>query len=363
MPRVTVLTPAYFPAFRCKCGECRSVCCRGWRITISAAEYFRALGQDCSEALRRRMDTAFCRGDAPSEEEFAYIAPTADGNCALLDPDGFCALHRECGEAAQPAVCRLYPRSVKPGAVTEACCSGSCEKTVEMLMDAPFPLPFLETELTTRSPLPSSPTADPETPRVMREAIACWQEDADARGGFARLAAYLRLPTPDPPSPEAFLQAAYRLVSVFGARSVTLCDLSDEALAAVGMEEGVGADSAARYAEAEARFLRALPRAPEYFSNLLANHMFYERFPRASEGVSDAEALAGLEAVRCLLCFFCVTLHDPARARDRFADVAAAVLRYVEHTDFYANVSRLTAQKNGPGTGIFRASVAKRGQL
>ena len=95
---VHVLSPDYFSRFRCKCGDCRAVCCHGWRITLSRAEYFRLLGIECSPELRRRIDTAFYISENPTEEEYAYISPSADGNCHMLDEDGWCMLHRECGD-------------------------------------------------------------------------------------------------------------------------------------------------------------------------------------------------------------------------------------------------------------------------
>ena len=48
--------------------------------------------------MRRRIDTAFYISENPTEEEYAYISPSADGNCHMLDADGWCMLHRECGE-------------------------------------------------------------------------------------------------------------------------------------------------------------------------------------------------------------------------------------------------------------------------
>ena len=50
---------------------------------MSRAEYFRLLGIECSPELRRRIDTAFYISENPTEEEYAYISPSADGNCHM----------------------------------------------------------------------------------------------------------------------------------------------------------------------------------------------------------------------------------------------------------------------------------------
>ena len=342
MPRVSVFHPAYFTRFRCKCADCRAVCCRGWRITLSEAEYFRALGQSCSDALRRRMDVAFYPVDHPDAEEYAYISPDRDGCCSLRDPDGLCALQRECGEDVLPAVCRLYPRSIKPGAVTEASCSGSCERTVELLMEEPFPLPFVTTELETRAAIPADAPADAATQRKMRDALAVFQSGANAHDGFLRLANALGVPLPAAWGMAPYLREARQLLLHFGVHSVTLCDESEAALDKLALRDGVTDVSIARYAEAEARLRADLPEAERWFANILANHLFYERFPAPAPAVSPRDALYALGAVYILLRFFCVVFHDPARARARFADEAAAVLRFVEHTDFYTRDARRT---------------------
>ena len=332
---VHVLSPDYFSRFRCKCGDCRAVCCHGWRITLSRAEYFRLLGIECSPELRRRIDTAFYISENPTEEEYAYISPSADGNCHMLDEDGWCMLHRECGEGVQPAVCRLYPRAIRPGNPTEAVCSGSCEKTIEMLMEEPYPLPFTVTELQTESTPP--PAADLESFAMRRRCLELWQAEGSARDRFAALSHLLGV-AEDGFSVDTtadFLTYARDLLEFFARGDITLCDLADEALERFSMTDGVSDASVKAFTDAEARLKSMLPDLEHHYGNILANHMFYVSFPYATEGACFPDAYRAFAAVYVITRFLCACAVFGENVRDTFADIAATAMRYMEHTDFY----------------------------
>ena len=133
----------YYDKFKCKCGDCRSVCCGGWGITVSDEEYFRLIGLDCPAELRYILDCALAVVDDPCPERYAMMKPSYTGKCRLINEEGLCSLQIACGEEVLPAVCRMYPRSLTEN---HAGCSASCERVVEMLMRAE-PLSF-------SSPLP-----------------------------------------------------------------------------------------------------------------------------------------------------------------------------------------------------------------
>ena len=75
--------PDYFPSFRCKCGACRACCCSGWAVSISADEYFRLIGVDCSPELRRRLDRALHLLPNPTPDRCARLDPDWQGACSL----------------------------------------------------------------------------------------------------------------------------------------------------------------------------------------------------------------------------------------------------------------------------------------
>ena len=303
---------------------------------MSRAEYFRLLGIECSPELRRRIDTAFYISENPTEEEYAYISPSADGNCHMLDEDGWCMLHRECGEGVQPAVCRLYPRAIRPGNPTEAVCSGSCEKTIEMLMEEPYPLPFTVTELQTESTPP--PAADLESFAMRRRCLELWQAEGSARDRFAALS-HLFGVAEDEFSVDTtadFLTYARDLLEFFARGDITLCDLADEALGRFSMIDGVSEASVTVFLDAETRLKSMLPDLEHYYGNIMANHMFYVSFPTTTESACFPDAYRAFAAVYVITRFLCACAVFGENVGERFVDIAATAMRYMEHTDFYA---------------------------
>ena len=311
------------------------MCCHGWRITLSRSEYFRLLGIECSPELRERIDTAFYLSEHPTEEEYAYISPSADGNCHMLDTCGLCMIHRECGEGYQPAVCRMYPRAVRAGELTAAVCSGSCERVIEMLMEEPYPLPFTVREVQTKSDAPAF--ADTEEFDLCRRCLDTWQAKGSTRERFLELARLLGAAEDgfSVDSPMEFLTYARDLLEFFARGDITLCDLTDEALDRFSMNDGVSETSVSAFFAAEERLKEILPDLEHHYGNIMANHMVYSSFPCVGTG-SQSDAFRAFAAVYVLTRFLCTCAVFRENVRDGFADIAATAMRYMEHTDFYA---------------------------
>ena len=82
-----ILVPEYFPKFQCKCGACRSCCCKGWGVCVSRDDYFRLVGMNCTASLRKRLDVADLRadlGERVSLLQRSKIVTALDGNNTLL---------------------------------------------------------------------------------------------------------------------------------------------------------------------------------------------------------------------------------------------------------------------------------------
>ena len=141
------IVPDYYAKFRCKGGECRHTCCAGWDVTIPMDEYFKIVGLQCNQTLRKTIDRTFRLLDHPTKERYAEIAHNYEGNCPLLLPNGFCQLHAKCKEDALPSVCRYYPRGPRTYFGYESSCSNSCEKTLELLFENENKLTFTEMPL------------------------------------------------------------------------------------------------------------------------------------------------------------------------------------------------------------------------
>ena len=353
---IQITMPAYYERFVCKCGRCRSVCCGGWGITLSRAEYYRLLGLSCPPELRRKLDCAVQIRRNATPEAYAEMAPGFDGKCRLLDEEGYCSLQRTCGEEVLSTVCRLYPRSIKPwNGGMERCCSASCENTVELLMQEPRPLRFVTQERPFSGELPAP---CPEAHSALRLRCMALMRD-EGLPLPARIAAIGRILGADGQLPAdgiPFLRTAHRLISVFSDISPNIAEYGADACRALGIDlpdgtstsetatsetstsETFTSETAARFDALEQALYRALPDCGRYYENLLANHLFYEQFPFTDVRTDAApcDAFPGLCAAYILMRFLTVC-HPGEPACDAFSDAAAAAFRFIEHSEFYRN--------------------------
>ena len=288
----------YYKEFKCKCGDCRRVCCGGWGITVSDAEYFRLLGLQCSEELRRRLDVALAPADDPSPERFAIMKPSYTGKCRLINEEGLCSLQIECGEEVLPAVCRMYPRSVT---AERAGCSCSCERVVEMLMREE-PLSFSE-------PLPEP---------LSRYVKAMRDRSAPVSERVIRLV--------DAALPSGLYYNGPVLLSMY---AKTLAEHSEFMRETVVPVTDAYAADAEKLASDSAEFDRRFPHADEWFENILVNRMFLTGFPSDDPVAS----VCGLACEYALLRV--MTLK--ASSDEDFVDRVSELYRYIGHTNFDKN--------------------------
>ena len=302
-----MISADYFDKFKCKCGQCRSVCCGGWGITVSDEEYFRLLGLDCPADLRSILDCALAVVDDPRPERYAMMKPSYAGKCRLINEEGLCSLQLACGEEALPSVCRMYPRSVTG---THAGCSASCERVVELLMR--------EKPLTFSAPLPepmaSYVNALQRREKPLKERIAELLPDVLPRGlsdsYYGLLCAYTA----------AMAEASERFAGTV-----------DEAV------RGYGGKEEALYREIEA-FDRRFPEAENRYENLIVNRMFLTDFP----GDDIKTALCGIVCEYALLRF----ASAGCETEEGFVDAAASLYRFIGHTNFNKN-SRVAIERCG----------------
>ena len=302
-----MISADYFDKFKCKCGDCRSVCCGGWGITVSDEEYFRLLGLPCPAELRYILDCALAVVDDPCPERYAMMKPSYTGKCRLINDEGLCSLQLACGEEVLPSVCRTYPRSVTK---THAGCSASCERVVELLM-RDEPLSF------------SAPLPEPSASYV--KALQCREKPLKER--IAELLPGI-LPRGNP-HPYYGLLRAY--TAAMAEASERFAGTVDEAVREYGEKEET------LYRDIEA-FDRRFPDAERWYENLIVNRMFLTDFP----GGDIKAALCGVVCEYALLRFTsagCETVEG-------FVDAAASLYRFIGHTNFNKN-SRVAAERCG----------------
>lgn len=320
----------YYDTFRCKQGACRNFCCQGWEIAVGMEDYFRMIGMDCPDELHHRLECAFRTPEFPAPERYRLISPNYLGRCPLHDESGLCMLQRDLGEAFMPEICRVYPRSLKSvGGERRACCSNSCEAVVERLMRNE-PLEFATGSLEAEVEL--SMEAGEEEMALQGACLAALRRrdmPLSARiGAIGRLIGWQGDAVYEGSGWEEILE----VLKVEEENSSSLTRWGAAALDRYG-DGGAGQ----RLCGDIARMEQALPHWSLWFENILANHFFYECFPRVDARLKPADAFYGL----CLLYGYMRVLAAAQLAvhcgEADFADVMAGIFRAVEHSPFYYN--------------------------
>lgn len=357
------LVPDYYSDFSCKMGACRTACCIGWPVSITIDDYFKLVGVDCSNELRRRLDVALHLSTNPHPEDYARITPGFDGNCHLRMEDGRCLLQAELGEEALPHVCNLYPRGLRSDTNRECSCTNSCERVIELLFQHKQPITFHNTSLAFDCPPAAGRSVQFETagreqeirlhfikqlqqrayPLPIRLMLLSHElnsmDDAlnahDLHSVDKLLAGGSYSPAiidkfPDWAHLKLGLEAASRMVDMFDRGSRSIRDYGEAALRYFGDSDA----AFGRYAIARAHFDSVFPDWEIYFENMLVNHMFFSGFPFQDRPVSLRDEFIALCAVYALLRFLGIGWMADKYAAEPFVDVCAAAFRLIDHTDF-----------------------------
>jgi len=146
--------PNYYDGFRCLGGACPDTCCRDWSVVPDEA----ALADYASapSPLRERI----AHDLVTDEDGDTCFRLDETGRCALLTPDGLCAIQRDWGEEHLCAHCAAYPRFIEEyGCLTESSLAVSCPEAARLLREAPR---FALVETDDGDPDPPFDGVDPE---------------------------------------------------------------------------------------------------------------------------------------------------------------------------------------------------------
>ena len=369
------LIPDYLPSFTCKIGACRTPCCVGWPVHISLDDYFHLTSRECSDELRRRLDTGVKVALHPTPEEYAQITPRYDGDCSMRLPDGRCILHAELGEEALAHVCRLYPRGIRLEPDYECSLTNSCEGVLELLFTKDEPIRFLQQELSfgTLPPYKRNHTFPlmgketeirlwlishiqnrtlplPERLISLGLSLQALEPVLDSQDAAAldRL-----LHSPFPTNYTAFEISAEHLA--FGLHTMeSLCrqldDRSDslrsygEAAQAYFTSKLPDASDVTKfeyYTKSKEHFETTFPDWEIRFEHMLVNHMFFEQFPFQDRPESPWDEFVAICSLYALLRFLSLGYMADKNSATDFIDMAAATFRLVEHTSFDHYVARI----------------------
>ena len=372
------LLPDYLTSFSCKMGECRTPCCVGWPVHISLNDYFHLTSQECSDELRRRMDTGVKVALHPTPEEYAQITPRYDGDCSMRMPDGRCILHAELGEEALANVCRLYPRGIRLEPDYECSLTNSCEGVLELLFEKEEPIRFSRQEISfgTLPPHKRSYTFPlmgkeieirlwliahiqnrilPLSERLMSlgRSLQKLEQILDAQDPQA-LEALLQAPFPTDffsfeagPEHLSFgLRTMQELSRQLDERSDSLRAYGEAAQAyfSVCCDSDTFAPSSGsfeHYLRAKEHFETTFPKWEIWFEHMLVNHMFFEQFPFQDRPESPWDEFVAISSLYALLRFLSLGCMADKTSFTDFIDMAAATFRLVEHTSFDHYVARI----------------------
>ena len=315
---------------------------------------------NCSQTLHDKIEGAFVRPDFPTADRFMLMESDWTGHCRMLGSDGLCMLQKECGESAITEVCRVYPRSYKSeNGLLNACCSGSCEAVVELLLRTE-PLCF---RLETQSQLSAGKAVHPEITEtvgydlasIFHYVVSVLQDRSHSLSDRIGII-----------SEKAGVSLAHRgLNEVFAHRPYITEDFSVlyNTILPIIKEFSDEAHSFAPFvAEFEDRykdnrftelfpgdlaaFESHFPDWSCYFENLICNNMLYSSFPAVDSRVDPHKAVLGLSLEYTLLRVISIC-HTAvcSWSRESLVDAIAETYHIVEHTAFYYNTVLLLEEK------------------
>ena len=333
--------PEYFDLFACKCGECRNTCCKGWKIAVGREEYFRMIGMDCSEELHNKLESTFYEPEFPTPERFRCIEPDWRGQCRILGEDGLCMLQKECGEAAIPETCRVYPRSYKQkNNRFVAVCSASCEAVVELLMkndslgfEMKVPKKDIRPEIVETLPSDAEILGD-RTVEILKDANKPLCERIREVGQQLGENRHADLALP------GLLEALGKLTET----SDTLKEYAETVFERYG---AAGEKEEQLYKEDLKTFTGRFPKWEIYFTNFMVNNVVYSSFPYCDKRIGIKDSYPGLVLQYELLKLVCAGYTAEDWSEERLVDSVAAIYHLIEHTSYYYNASLFLKLKNG----------------
>lgn len=324
--------PDYYPGFACKCGDCRSSCCKGWPVIITGEEYTRLQAAECSPAFRQKLEAAVNLDGDPRKGGTAHIVHDRSGACPLMNEAGLCTLQLELGEAILPDVCRLYPRNTREVCGHAECaCAASCEAVVEKLLNRPDALSICTLELE-------------EEPRFLidmserfyrecRTALVEFRQGWSLSGRFTRLNDALFHQKTGEDADFNGLRLVYAMTAHFAKNSPVAGSVCRRALETYGAGEDLR-ELEARYAAARLAGREVLPNWNLDLANLILNSMFYNSFPHVGGTNTEEDPLLSIAVTAAFVDFVLMGCLREGDGRNEAVDVISTLFRLIEHSDF-----------------------------
>ena len=325
--------PNYYDTFHCLGGSCPDTCCRDWSVVPDgdALADYAAAPSPLKERIARNL--------AADEDGDTCFRLDEQGMCALLTPDGLCAIQRDWGEEHLCAHCAAYPRFIEEyGSLTESSLAISCPEAARLLLEAPqFALieendgrdspPFEGVDRSLLDGLERSRTqilALLDGPESIWDKLRALLSRAKALEPVLIASDFRReYPFPPPPIPNLFQSSApwlLELLSGLDPLRPSWPELLKE------RAKQLAALSPADYAALRARYGQANPRWERQLSNLAC----YFVFRHWHKAVNDDD-IYGRAAFVCAACFalYHLSLFQPGEEAALWSQFS----REVEHNE------------------------------
>ena len=328
------LVPEYFKRFKCKCSECRHVCCSGWKIDISQKEFNNLTKLNCSKKLHQRIDQALEMVDFPTQERFRRISPNWLNLCPILDDQGLCMLHKQMGEEYLPTICKVYPRRyISNNGLLKASCTSSCEAVVELLINEEK-IHFVYEEREANANLKISSASD--SIEINTKAISILQNrDKPVNERLVEVCSFLGKKDYFV-SKDMLANALQELLRVMNKLSFLSPEL-EESKDFLSQKINESKDFVKEYLDDLIIFQTNYPHESRWLENILVNHIFYYDLPGVDKRLNNEDCVAGLCLVYALIRLILVIRTKDNPTQDQFVDLLTGLLRFVEHTSFYYN--------------------------
>lgn len=134
--KINVMTPKFASDFACVGNECEAHCCSVWTVHIDKKAY-KTLKKFGDIEIRQLASSNF-KLTRQSENTYAQIKMSDNGDCPMLDETNLCKIHKKCGPSLLPHTCQDYPRVPRWfGDQAEMSMSLSCPEVARNLLYDP----------------------------------------------------------------------------------------------------------------------------------------------------------------------------------------------------------------------------------
>jgi hypothetical protein len=311
-------------------------------------QYFALLNLECDPSFQAKVSRSVRLSLTPTPEAYAEFAQTYEGRCPLLLEDGWCALHKQCGEAALPTVCRQYPRIYRSRFGPEASLANSCERTLELLFENDRPLTFhlewMDGNDFSIGNAVLTPSEDP-----VRQRAEALNHLSDRSLSFSKRLASLSVCRASNSVESTRNDASDVVSSAFDLSKVLetirhlLLRFSESSRQ---LEELVGEtvwqfdDSTAEhhYALAEAHLDAILPNHGIWFEKMIVHHLFSRGYPFLEDLKDPKDAEIALIGTHAFLRYFALSVMSIKQTMNDFVDLMARLFRIIAHSRFEAKM-------------------------